>query len=412
MNDSDVISIISNLQRPNVMQLLFTMKDAVDREVLDMALQRTIKRYPYFSFRLVKTENGIEKVENPLPIVVLDSVDEEITLGSGKVNYHWLALGCAGKEIRLVIHHGIADGRSALWFYKTLFYCYVTEKYGLAIDPGGINLPGSPVSPEENVKVLNPVEDADDSLRQMIDEPFLLPEPDDNPADYCFYKIDIPEKEFLSFGKGSDSSPVALFTILIAQALQRLYPENEKGIWSSVAIDARKALGCPFSRYNNAYVIFLKEDPSILEGDYEKLGVMTRGQIIVQSEECNLRAIHNIITGLSQKISQAGTEEERFGYFMEIYKNVAGNPTYILSYIGNPEWGGLEPYIERVYSIILPDRLAVEINSAGGKFCVCWMQTFTGDKYVRAFKAALDGINVDCELSGPYPYPFTKCEIQ
>ena len=202
------------------------------------------------------------------------------------------------------------------------------------------------------------------------------------------------------------------FTILIAQALQRLYPENEKGIWSSVAIDARKALGCPFSRYNNAYVIFLKEDPSILEGDYEKLGVMTRGQIIVQSEECNLRAIHNIITGLSLKISQAGTEEERFGYFMEIYKNVAGNPTYILSYIGNPEWGGLEPYIERVYSIILPDRLAVEINSAGGKFCVCWMQTFTGDKYVRAFKAALDGINVDCELSGPYPYPFTKCEIQ
>ena len=88
MNDSDVISIISNQQRPNVMQLLFTRKDAVDREVLDMALQRTIKRYPYFSFRLVKTENGFEKVDNPLPMVVLDSVDEEITLGSEKVNYH------------------------------------------------------------------------------------------------------------------------------------------------------------------------------------------------------------------------------------------------------------------------------------------------------------------------------------
>ena len=122
--------------------------------------------------------------------------------------------------------------------------------------------------------------------------------------------------------------------------------------------------------------------------------------------------MHNIITDLSVKISQATTEEERFGYFMEIYRNVAGNPAYNFSYVGNSEWGELEPYIKRAYTVILPNRLAVEINTAGGKFCVCWMQTFAGDKYVRAFKEILDEIKIDCELSGPYPYPFPKCEIQ
>jgi len=93
------------------MQFLFTLTDVVDCGIMDHAMQKTIKRYPYFAFRIVRTENGYDKIENQLPIVVKDSFSEEIVLGSEDVNYHWIAAACEGRRLKLVIHHLIADGQ-------------------------------------------------------------------------------------------------------------------------------------------------------------------------------------------------------------------------------------------------------------------------------------------------------------
>lgn len=73
MNKADLSGIISSPKKPNIMQFLFTLKDEIDPSVLYDAMQKTIKRYPYFAFRIVRTEAGYDKVENQLPIVVKDS---------------------------------------------------------------------------------------------------------------------------------------------------------------------------------------------------------------------------------------------------------------------------------------------------------------------------------------------------
>lgn len=46
------------------------------------------------------------------------------------------------------------------------------------------------------------------------------------------------------------------------------------------------------------------------------------------------------------------------------------NPTYTISYVGNPRWGILEPYIEEEYTLIMNNKLFMEANAAGGKFCI------------------------------------------
>ena len=82
MNKADLSGIISSPRKPNIMQFLFTLTDEVDCGVMYNAMQKTIKRYPYFAFRIIRTENGYDKIENQLPIVVKDSFSEEIVLGS------------------------------------------------------------------------------------------------------------------------------------------------------------------------------------------------------------------------------------------------------------------------------------------------------------------------------------------
>jgi hypothetical protein len=102
---------------------------------------------------------------------VKDSFSEEIVLGSEDVNYHWIAAACEGRRLKLVIHHLIADGRSAMRFYKTLLYCYLCEKYCVQLDPKGITLPDSPISPDEDVKIIGLVDGEDGTMRTTVKEP-------------------------------------------------------------------------------------------------------------------------------------------------------------------------------------------------------------------------------------------------
>ena len=101
MNRADLPGIISSPRKPNIMQFLFTLSDEIDQSVMDHAMQKTIKRYPYFAFRIVKTEAGFDKIENPLPIVVKDSFSEELVLGSEAANYHWIAAACEGRRLNI-----------------------------------------------------------------------------------------------------------------------------------------------------------------------------------------------------------------------------------------------------------------------------------------------------------------------
>lgn len=411
MNKADLPGIISSPRKPNIMQFLFTLKDEIDCSVMYEAMQRTIKRYPYFAFRIVRTETGFDKVENPLPIIVKGSFSEELVLGSEEVNYHWVATACEGRRLKLAVHHMIADGRSAMRFYKTLLYCYISEKYGVQLDPKGIILPDSPISPNEDVKVFNLLDGEDGTMRTTVEDPFVIPEPVDDEMKGYLYQVTVPEKEFLSSSKGSDNSPLTLLTVYMAKMFQNQCPDNEKDIYAGIAIDARDALNCPESRFTNAYVIFIKHSPSKLDMDIERLGTMTRGQIIVQSQDDILRYVHNSVMRISAQIRSTVDQAERQKLMHSIYQLVASNPTYSISYVGNPEWGSLEPYIEEEYTLIMNNKLFLEVNAAGGKFCIAWVQGFENDAYVKAFQSLLRENGINCEVSGPFPHEWPKCVL-
>lgn len=409
MNKADLSGIVSSPKKPNIMQFLFTLTEEIDCGIMYDAMQRTIKRYPYFAFRIIRTENGYDKIENQLPIIVKDSFSEEIVLGSEDVNFHWIAAACEGRRLKLFVHHIIADGRSAMRFYKTLLYCYICEKHGVQLDPNGITLPDSPISPDEDVKVYDLLDGEDGSMRITVDDPFVIPETVEDEMKGYLYQVTIPEKEFLASSKGSDNSPLTLMTVYMAKMFQSMYPENEKDIYAGIAIDARNALHCPESRFTNSYVIFIRHKPAKLGLDMEQLGTMTRGQIIIQSDEGILRYVHNSVMKVSAQIRNTPDPREKQRLMHEIYQLVASNPTYTISYVGNPEWGSLEPYIEEEYTVIMNNKLFLEVNAAGGKFCISWVQGFKNDAYVKTFRSLLQENGINCVVNGPFLHEWPKC---
>ena len=391
-----------------MMDFLFTLKEDIDLGIMEKAMQRCMKRYPYFSFRMIQTDTGLDMVENPLPVTVGDSISQEIVLGSSDVNYHWIAAACEGKKLRLSMSHLMADGRSALWFYKTLLWCYLTERYQLALDSAGIRHPESPVLPDEDIKAETLLEDAEDMNPQSVTDPFLLPEEN---TENRWYKIKIPAREFMAFGKSNDSSPVALLSVFMAQMFCELFPENEKAIYSSVAADIRKAVHTPNSHFTNTNVIFIRHDPKKMNRSYEELGTMTRGQLILQGDPVNLRYKYNALLRVQAAMAKAKDPSEQQRLMASAYQLVTSNPTYSLSYVGDPEWRDLEPFIEEEFTLVDGRKLCLEVNYAGGNFCICWVQKFDSTRYIEAFQRLLRENGIPCDVAGPYPMPHTKCRL-
>ncbi|MCR5746076.1 MAG: hypothetical protein K6G03_00025 [Lachnospiraceae bacterium] len=411
MNKADLSGIISSPKKPNIMQFVFTLTEEIDRDIMFEAMQKTIKRYPYFSFRIIKTEKGYDKTENPLPIVVKSSFSDEIILGSEDVNYHWVAAACQEKQFKLAMSHIIADGRSAMRFYKTLLYCYICEKHHVQLNPEGITMPDSQISPDEDVKIDHLVDDEDSAMLTTCEDPFVIPDTVEDDMKGYRYHIAVPERDFLALSKSNDNSPLTLLTVYMAKMFQRMYPESKKHIYAGIAADVRKALNCPESRFTNSYMVFIHHDPAKLDQDIERLGTMTRGQIIIQSDEGILRYIHNSIMRILAKVRSTPDQAEKQRLMKELYRIAQSNPTYGISYVGNPEWGSLEPYIEEEYSLVMSRKLFIEVNVAGGNFCISWVQGFKNDAYIKTFQSLLKESGINCAVSGPYIQEWPKCCI-
>lgn len=63
------------------------MKDVVDGETLQKAVENTSKRYPYLSLQVKKNETELYYEENPAPVVLLNT-DRQITLAAEETNFH------------------------------------------------------------------------------------------------------------------------------------------------------------------------------------------------------------------------------------------------------------------------------------------------------------------------------------
>ena len=404
-----------------VVRAKLRMTETVDIDVLRSAANKAIKRYPYFAVKVEVDESGsYVRVPNDKDIAVLPMGDKTPFLCSKAVNEHLLFLEVDGRDIYFNISHTMCGGRGLQPWIMTTVWQYVADKYGIVPNAPSIRKPGEPLLDGEMDEPA-----CDMLLREEPIYEYKSKNPKVLIADYMnglfnpfvrnsnYRVLTFSQKEILSFAKGNDSSVAAFFLIAVAKALDKLLPEKDAVIGGEIAHNMSANIGLKNAHCDILSHIHIDYTREQLKMDMEKLGTMTRGQIILQTdptvsckelkEKLALYEALDNIQGIKAKRKYMKQHDPSTG-------KDAKHGTYIVNYTGQMDWGEVADYIES-YVLIVEGHVMLEVTSVGEKIFVCFMQILDTDKYINAFREVMNELGISFTMEGPYPKKLPKHQL-
>ena len=136
--------------------------------------------------------------------------------------------------------------------------------------------------------------------------------------------------------------------------------------------------------------LYIPYDIRMKDWPIEKLSTMTRSRMYIQMQpeaswnECR------IVNAFRQAIDAQPDLDSKANYAVEHSPTTHGTPsTYVISYVGKVEWGGLAPYLEGVFTLTL-GHLMVEINATEEAFCLSFQTVRKDREYFDVFLKILE----------------------
>lgn len=402
----------------NVVRIRVIMKEPVDIDVLRSSANIAITRYPYYAVHVtVDEEGGYVLKRNRKEVVVLPVGEKTPKLGSRRVNGHLLFLECAGREINFHISHSMCGGKGILPWVLTTVYQYVSDKYHVTPYAPGIRKPGSRLLPGETAEPSpaslpesKPVFQYRSKGPVVLKKDYMngLMNPFKRSPNYRLYTFS--QKDIISFSENHDASVASFFLVVMAKALDRVLPGKDRVIGGEIAHNPREDFGLPNSHCDFLSHVHIDYDREMLKWDMQKLGTMTRGQMILQTdpsvsggELCRLFELYDEldeIKGLKQKRAYMKANNPSTG-------KDAKHGTYIVNYTGQMDWGEVADYVES-YAVVIEGHMVMEITSMADRIFVSFMQLLDEQKYVKAFQEVLDELRIPYKVEGPFPKRLSK----
>ncbi|MCR5487619.1 MAG: hypothetical protein K6F35_08825 [Lachnospiraceae bacterium] len=389
------------------------MKEMVDIDILRTAANKAIKRYPYFAVRVeVDKDGAYVRVPNDKEIAVLKMGSKTPDLCSKEVNGHLLFLECDGRDIYFNISHTMCGGRGLQPWIMTTLWQYVADQYGKepnapsirkpdeALLEGETEEPALELLPNEEpiyeYKSQNPKILAFDYLNGLYN-PFV--------RNNNYRVLTFEQKDIMAFAKGNDQSVAAFFLITVAKALDKLLPEKDAVIGGEMAHNPTANIGLNNNHYDILSHIHIDYTRDQLQMDMEKLGTMTRGQIILQTDPSVSSKELREKLRLYEELDHIRGIKARRQYMKEHDPSTGKNAkhgTYYVNYTGRMDWGEVADYIESLVYIV-EGHIMLEVTSVGDKIHVCFMQILDTDKYINAFRDVLKELGISFTMEGPFP---------
>ncbi|MBR2524760.1 MAG: hypothetical protein IKE53_10050 [Clostridiales bacterium] len=394
------------------------MKDEVDINVLDKAVNKAIRRYPYFAVRVtVDKDGGYVLQPNDNKIVVMPTSDRLPLIGSSDINGHLLYVDCDGKDIFFNISHTMCGGRGFQPWVMTNIYEYVRLKYNVEPYAPEIRKPDSALLPgetdEPSMDMLTTEEPI--SKREIKKAPVLgmdylkgvfIP----IKRDPNYMVVTVEQKDLIKVAKMNDSSVLSLFFVLFARTLDRVFPEKDRFIVGEAAHNLRESVGLPNTHcdfLSHVHVDYNRDD---LNGDLERLGTMTRGQIILQTDPSVSHAQVRKLFELYEEIDKVKGLKAKRKYMAKHSLSTgkdAQHGSFIANYTGLMDWGELADYVE-FFVFVIEGHFTVEITAMADKIFVGFMQVINTDRYINLFREELERAGIPCKVEGPFPKRLPK----
>lgn len=221
------------------------------------------------------------------------------------------------------------------------------------------------------------------------------------------------QKDIVAFTKENDSSVAALFLVTVAKALDKVLPAKDAVISGEMAHSLSANIGLKNAHSDILSHIHVDYTREQLKMDWEKLGTMTRGQIILQTDpSVSCQELKRKLVLYEEMDNIKGIEEKR--KYMKNHDPATANGvkhgTYIVNYTGQMDWGELADYIEQFVAIV-EGHVMLEVTSVGDKIFVSFMQVLNTEKYINAFKSVLKELGIPFKMEGPYPKRLPKHQL-
>ena len=398
----DPMLFASTPGHPNSMGIMAILQEPVDGDMLRAAVEKVRVRFPYFYVRAEVSGNDLKAVPNPLPMTVRNTWQPTF-LHSEEVNYHMAAFKYEGNALALEISHMLTDGSGVLPYFKSVLYCYLSDKTGEKFDPTGFRLPGDPIPDAE-------MGDPFQNLNlQDAPKPFYTKKTSGDCYDICNVLADklhgtkniylkVPEARVMEICKQNDGSPNVLFAVLLAKAVRRMDPNSDKTVLIGVAINHKAILGNYENYHFFSNVIYLDFSKDRENESLDKMCTIARGQIMLQSQPENSMSYVKGMQNTSEMMSSIPLTIK--SGMVDVAKAFSSRGTAGVSYTNSRSFGPLDPYIREVFVLAEADTFGVQIEIAciNGSFCLMFAQRFLSEVYFEAFLKELEEAEIPVEI--------------
>ena len=382
-----------------------TFHKKVSGSMLNQALAETMKRYPYINTKLVELDGDFYIIQNEMALTA-KRTKSLARLGHISCGYHLVDITYFGKSIYVSWHHALCDGKGIKPFVETLIYYYCKIRYKSKAKADGIRLASSPLLPGETTEPNLGSYTFDESKEPVTvsRDAYSIPENviEEHETDYR-YDVQIPSAEFMKVCKENHATPVILTSLIVSEGIAALYPDFDKPINANIAVDIRDALDLP-----NTFKNCVRSMPLPFEREFLSMTLAERAQkqralLNAQRDRDNLRRAANASLGLFEKLDSLPDYKAKQG-MMDYFNGMLLN-TYIISYLGQMVVNENAQYIDTVgFYNSGAAGMGINILSCGDKFCFNFKQSFESDKYVKAFLAGLDKLDIAYQASEAIPF--------
>lgn len=408
MHYYDPMFYICSEKMPFGIRIEVTLKDVIDGKALDRAVNTAIKRYPYFSVRLVKKDGDVVTEYNDLPIKAFEG-KLPCPLGDERANYHIFATSYSENKINFYVTHVITDGAGFMPLIKSVLYYYVTERLGKDVPHESIRLVETPFFDDETTnpypeeKMANATQFCLVNKKEFFrfsDGGFVK---DDTRVSYNFRA---KESDVMKFSRENDASPCTFFSSIMAKAIWRVHPNEKRDIVSAISFNMRSALGNKNGYRLTCNAILVRYPKKLSETDVRKICTCTRGTVMIQSQpEHVLYYAKNKKEQLEKLLALKSIEEKKRVLSKTALEDSVNN-TFSVSYVGKTDYDGVKDQIVRVRNYTdgsTYKTVFIEIMSNDGWFTVTMLQGFTSDVYYKALLEELKENGIEYVEEGVEP---------
>lgn len=240
-----------------------TLREEVDPVRLQAAVDNAVKICPYVIFDISKKDGLVYFQKSNLPLVVHKAGEIE-EFGTEKNNNHYVAVSFDKDKICFFVSHIITDGFGVNCFIRAVMDFYFGKEKTLYNGADKVDFVADLMA--QNLPLPNNYT----PKSYAVENHFLPPEKDTAEKNKTYEdSIEIPAETFYNFCDKYGISAQIAVSLLLAEAVQKAYPDNDKIISVRGPVNSRIPLQVPNTFQNTSIPhIFLNINPKLLQENF------------------------------------------------------------------------------------------------------------------------------------------------